>query len=262
MKTFTDRPITNLREECEHLAPLQSFDPEVFVGEDEASQTVCNFVLALAVVFNDCKDSILAYECLIGQRPEGEFTPTPEWGTYSAIEQHILRQQVALLHRLLELINTNVSVIDHPLFRKVIRALHPRSKKAWSSLVNVANGPKDNKTQDPVARFLRLIRHKVASHYDPKEIFRGYEQQFISQDGVVTTPLLSRGENMLETRFYFADGAAQSYLEFRLHEGGKKQTKPEEVADIVNNLSLSLIQIVGKFINLRSPFRRYTPDTK
>jgi hypothetical protein len=48
------------REECAMLAQLESFDPEAFQGNAEVPQALCNFVLAIALIYNDCKDALYA----------------------------------------------------------------------------------------------------------------------------------------------------------------------------------------------------------
>jgi hypothetical protein len=55
-----------------------------------------------------------------------------------------------------------------------------------------------------------MARNKVAFHYDPKEISRGYRIMFFERDA--GPPSVSRGDAMESTRFYFADAAAEQYL--------------------------------------------------
>jgi hypothetical protein len=38
------------------LARLQTFDPNAFIANDKQEQKVCDFILALALIFNDLKD--------------------------------------------------------------------------------------------------------------------------------------------------------------------------------------------------------------
>jgi hypothetical protein len=52
--------MTNLSDENTQLAALQTFDPKAFVGDSGVPQDLCNFVLALALVYNDCKDGIFS----------------------------------------------------------------------------------------------------------------------------------------------------------------------------------------------------------
>ncbi len=52
--------MTNFTQEAEQLAPLQTFSREAFVGDSNVPQGICNFVLALALIYNDCKDGIFS----------------------------------------------------------------------------------------------------------------------------------------------------------------------------------------------------------
>jgi hypothetical protein len=47
-------------EESAQLAPLQSFDAQAFVGDSKVRQQICSFVLALALIYNDCKNRIFS----------------------------------------------------------------------------------------------------------------------------------------------------------------------------------------------------------
>ena len=38
------------------IAPLLTFSPEVFIGDDKVPQPVCDFVWTLALVYNDLRD--------------------------------------------------------------------------------------------------------------------------------------------------------------------------------------------------------------
>ena len=51
------------------LAPLETFDPEAFIGDDVAPQSLCNLILTLALIYNDCKDIIAAHITLQEARP-------------------------------------------------------------------------------------------------------------------------------------------------------------------------------------------------
>ena len=44
------------------LKPLDSFDKEAFIGDDEYSQELCNFILALALIWNDLKNLMVFLE--------------------------------------------------------------------------------------------------------------------------------------------------------------------------------------------------------
>ena len=78
----------NLSKESEQLAPLQTFDPNAFVGNDEVPQNICNFVLAMALVYNDCKNGMFSNLLLADFKPAGKSKASRSWGAYSGIKFH------------------------------------------------------------------------------------------------------------------------------------------------------------------------------
>jgi hypothetical protein len=59
----------SFKAECAQLAPLETFDPAVFEPSGDVSQEMCDFVLALALIYNDCKDLVYANLALVDARP-------------------------------------------------------------------------------------------------------------------------------------------------------------------------------------------------
>jgi len=180
MKKPRDRPkpaaapdMPDFRTECDHLAPLETFDPAAFRGNDDVPQAVCNFVLALALIYNDCKDAIYAHVVLAGLKP-ADRRRTRVSGAVAGAQLHAFRAVAGLLHELFDLIRENDDVLSHPFFTSVIQHLHPVSREAWSSLVKVAQGATPT---DPLGKKLLLLRNKVFFHYDAKALSTGYAEQ-------------------------------------------------------------------------------------
>lgn len=107
------------REECEMLAALETFDPEAFRGDDRVPQAVCSFVLALALIHNDCKDAICAHVALAASQPDGPPKKTKVWGQSLV---HAFRG-VGLVHELFELIRANGDVLRHDFFVSLVQHL-------------------------------------------------------------------------------------------------------------------------------------------
>jgi hypothetical protein len=114
-----------------NLSQLESFDPSVFRGDSNASQEVCNLILALACIFNDWKDMQIATNTLFRIKPLDPPRETPAWGEFNGILWHLIRLQVSLLHEVLSLIIGSVSTLKHPYFQKIIHGLSaPRRDKS------------------------------------------------------------------------------------------------------------------------------------
>jgi hypothetical protein len=201
MKTF--------QEECSELAQLETFDPIAFQADETVSQDLCNFILALALIFNDCKNLIYAYLVTAELLPEGKFVRNRLWGTFSGVQFHVFRDIIALLHELFNLIHKNEYLLQGPFFKSVIHQIDKPAKKAWNTVVSVALG---DMPTDALGKTLLLVRNKISFHYDGKAIFVGYKHHFLKSNQLTERAFISRGNSMQESRFYFADAAAQGYL--------------------------------------------------
>lgn len=237
----------DFRAECEMLAALETFDPEAFRGDDKVPQAVCNFVLALALIFNDCRDAIYAYVALGGSKPEGPMQRTRVWGAIAGAQLHAFRAVAGLLHELFELIRANDEVLHHDFFVSLLQQVHPKSREAWQALVDVARGATP---AHKLGKRLLLIRNKVFFHYDPKAIFAGYTEHFLGPREKDDRAYLSRGLSMRTTRFFFADAAATGYLSSVL--GSKTaEALTDDLMEIVDSINQGLMLIVGRFIQRR-----------
>ena len=234
------KPVRRLHE----MAKLESFDPKVFIGSDPALQKVCNFVLALSLIFNDFRDLLHIHEVIISDRPDDKLRISRHGGNYSGVLIHLIRLMLGLAHELLELIRDNKSVLENALFQQVIKQLDEKDRNYWQDLVNTACGIK---TDSAIGEFAKIMRNKIGYHYNTQEIYTGYKKFFNSTDGNKSKAYVSRGANMAESRFYFADAAVSEYLRKSI------QSKPgdeivKEISEILSNLNFALRGIVDHFI--------------
>lgn len=227
------------------LADLESFDPEAFISDDKMTQASCDFVLALALVFNDLKDLLLGNSLLIKEAPTDQTTPTKELGAFAGAHFHFYRLFLAVLCELLYVVNKNADVLMGPSFLAVVKNLPERPRLAWQKIVTAAEV---GSSSDPDIKFLLVARNTVAFHYDRKAMGRGYRAAF--PDTSRDMPYVSRGANITGTRFYFADRAAQSYLQQAFGDQDLHQyflRQPEFIPDV----GVALFTIVTAFVNTR-----------
>ena len=248
--------MTNFTQETDLLAPLQTFSQEAFVGNDNVPQDICNFVLALALIYNDCKDGIFSNLILAESKPTGEPKLSRAWGAYNGIKVHYLRLYIALIQELLNLIADNQRTIKHPFFNSVVRQLSKQDRESWDALTNAAL---QRKTSSPLNKFLLMIRNKVSSHYDPKELYGGYRYHFFRSGSSSESPFISRGTSMQTSRFYFADAAAEGYLQSQAVKENPNELI-SRVADLTADLNRSIMQLVNHFIQKRGfAYKDYEP---
>lgn len=243
-------PTKGFREECEFLAPLETFDPAAFVGDANVPQEVCNFVLALSLIYNDCKNAVYAHVALSGLKPGATPAKTRLWGTISGVQWHAFRAVVAVINELFKLISEKQKqgLLEHHFFKSIVRGLSPPSREAWLAVVAVAC---DKRPTNELSKKLLRVRHKVIFHYDPDEIYKGYAHHFIDEPTKRgDRAYISRGTSMRTTRFYFADAAVSGYLR---HLAGAKNDEElqNEVEEVFERVNHGLMMIVEAFIQRR-----------
>jgi hypothetical protein len=240
--------VGEFRRHTEALADLETFAPDVFVGDDEVSQEICSFVLALALIWNDLKDATYVLGLLKGCEPTEPPGPTREWGAYGGIDLHLFRYQVALMRELLTLVCRNQTVARGDYVEDLVRRLPFESQGAWDSMVKVALG---SAPTDQLGQHLLTVRNKLAYHYDPKEIQRGYGNHFLGEGREDDSAFISRGEDARSTRFYFADAAAFGYL--REVPGGDDWDRlSSELRRVLAELGDALMGVVQSFVRRRT----------
>lgn len=239
--------MTTYAEHLKKLVPLEAFEAQAFQPDDGYPQPLCDFVLSLALAFNDVRDLLITHEMLNAVWPEDDTTHTPELGEFNGLTQHMFRLELGTLHEILKLIEHNKSVLSHPSFVALVKKMGPKARNAWSALAAVAlDAPAGG--QGDLTRFLVFARNKVAFHYDRKEIARGFRGIFTASGG--RQPYVSRGDTLAKSRFYFADAAAQEYMALKANEIGA----PSSVIDalkLMSVLTLAINQVVVTFVSAR-----------
>jgi len=191
-------------DQTDALESLEAFDAAAFHA-GKAPQEVCNFILSLALVYNDLRDVVLAQVLIQDVAPTDPHLKSTRLGQAAGLGVHLLRVQAGIVHELLQLIKDQSKAVDQLAFQQLLRLLTPAGREAWVALEAAAN---DRWQDNSLSRALFFARNKVGYHYDPKELARGYALRFGASD----PPLLSRGDRMKSTRFYFADAAAVAYM--------------------------------------------------
>ncbi len=235
------------------LAKLQWFDPEVFKEDSEVSLDVCGFVLALALIFNDIKNIALFNQVLNESKPEGTFVESKEWGEFSALEHFIDRLTIGILHELFNLIKNNKKVLEDDFLNSIIKSIPNKFREHWLTIVDTSFEKYSN---NKLSNALMIIRNKVAFHYDSKVILNGYKY-FFEKDETKDKAFISRGRNMPESRFYFADAAAQGCIQITY---GSKDTSffNSSIGETLQKINLALWHLINNFITRRGfAFREF-----
>jgi hypothetical protein len=223
-------------DELRQLAPLETFDPAAFVGDESTPQHVCDFVLALAAVYNDFRDLHMGRVLLEEVRPPearpAHPLPSRPAGQTLALDWALHRLIFGVVHELMELIRENREAIAHPAFRKIEETIGGEPTRAWRAVKQAVEERKSSE----LAKVLVKIRNKVTFHYDAEQIGKAYRADFVATG---KKPYVSRGATMRQTRFYFADGATSRYL--------RNLGLPAEFSKLIVQVNAALHAIVLAF---------------
>lgn len=243
-RTHRDRPL-RYREVSKSLAPLQTFDPRVFIGEDRECQEVCDFVLSLALVYNDLRDFWLLRLELPTLKGKEATSISPQRGEAAGILIHFSRIIAGMTEELLDLIRKNRRCTISPLFQRALRRMGSDGRSCWAALESVAEG---KSSKSSLGRSIALVRNIVGYHYIAGQLGVAYRARFgESTDSLV--PFLSRGRSLGSTRFYFADAAAEEYLVGQ--DARAAFEAASNPATILDKLRVALYSVVVSFIDER-----------
>ncbi len=242
-------------EAASKLKPLQSFDPAVFHSTDADAQAVCDFVLALALTYNDYRDVLMAQAWLSEMAVPDGSPPSPRRALEGGLRIALLRTQAGIVHELLGLVSRSKNIVGRDLFSRLVGQLSREGRVAWIALRDVAF---ERPSADPLAKTLLLVRNKVAFHYDREQIGAGFRRAFIDPKTNYTDPMICRGVSLEESRFCFADAAAEAYVQ---------DQDPDCVAlsfleckgALPRQLHHALFEIVTRFVQLRGGAWRAVP---
>lgn len=211
---------------------------------------LCNFVLTLAVFFNDFKDNAWAYHQLrLGQTNDPPYTRYQ--GEYTGMQNHLFKSICSLFHELLNLISDNLNTLKHPDFMEIDRKLNRADKSTWNDLLALS-ADKDDSSDPEFRQILLLIRHKLCGHLSQHEVGRGYKHGFYKTDGSkVSEAFISRGLTMNDTRLYFADVPVIGYMD-KVIKGKMTAVKFFEKLNIIQRkVNSALMSIAYNYIIVR-----------
>jgi hypothetical protein len=228
------------------LATLESFDHNAFKPDNHVSKDICGFILSLSLIHNDLKNTFMFMDVIDDSKPDGEYEVRKDWGEHRALRDFIDRVTLGILHELFNLIEKNKGVLENKFFEGVIKSISKESKEFWKALVDTSF---QNYNDNKLAKDLKKIRNNVSFHYGPKAIFQGYEN-FFEKIKKLDLAYISRGYKMIETRFYFADAAAQGCMHHLL---GQEDIDYffEWAEEILLKLNHTIFLIINSFINKR-----------
>ena len=240
--------VTSYDEKLHALHPLEEFSVDAFRPDAAHPIELCRFVFALSVIYNDYNDLDLALTLLNLKKPGGPGAISRSWGLFGGLSLHLAKARVAIAHELLNVIRDNELLVRGPAFAELLSKLNREQREAWTEVTDAAKG---NAHDTPLGKYLARCRDKAAGHYDVKALYNAYYASF--EFDATSRPLISRGNCLLETRFYFADRAVENIVIGSDIVSSKEILFTEE--NIYSSINLALFLLVTRFINSRSAFK-------
>lgn len=245
------------------LHPAEQFNPQAFIGANEGEEKVCNFLLALALVYNDLKDLSWAAHHLGTAIKQRTATSVEQRGEESGMEIHLHRLTLGLLHEFLNLVEMNSDATKHALFAQLIQSLPSAVRPQWEDILRTAirepnAGPTDFR------RRLGRIRNTSSFHYkDTHRLGQAFAEIFIKGKSL-GPPAISRGRTLENSRMYFIDAATQRQIASLA--GGDDDSLAGFKSDVRKTLSevnMVLRHLIERFINVvrRAPWEKYVPPS-
>jgi hypothetical protein len=235
------------------LAPLEGLDPKSLVRGDQ--DRVGELMLGLALAFDDLKD--IAY--LVHQKStlieQARADTLARYGQFSGMQKHLARWLCGMAHEILELLSKSKSAVESPEFQALIKPLLKEYRDDWQILWDAARGVDAPQKTDRLGYVLKRARNNLAFHYAPRALRDGYRAHFSSGKPHSEQAVISLGDNMEATRFYYADAAAEAYLEDVLGMSGEQWT------ELARRLNRVLYALLRQFIDARAPGRSPYPPS-
>lgn len=195
------------------LAPPRDFDPSILLyrpGESPLVSRAKEFTLLLALAFNDFKSLAWAVEQLMRGKPADEETPDPYRGNWIGTVDFFDRLSSGLIWEVYGILRSYADVIASDLVRRAVGRLQPTFRGYWRRFVADANHP----DSQAVREYHGALRNGLAFHYRRagQPLLAAYGVHFAKDP---SSPIrgrawVSAGRNAEESRFFFADAAAQS----------------------------------------------------
>ncbi len=187
------------------LAELHAIEPERLLTSDD--DELGAFFLALSLAFNDLK-GVLWLSQIMNDAYARENTPpkvSPRGSQMAGLSVQATRYAAGIIHEILKLLREHRSLLESKEFEEL--GLTPAGREKWRELERFAYS---RESENPLVRAFAAIRNSVAFHYyEPKNVAKSFRERFAKSAG---NAILSVGRSSEQTRFYYADAAAQTAL--------------------------------------------------
>lgn len=203
------------------------------VSDDLGREKRDKFLLTLALIFNDIKGLILIHDTISQVYRRGERDELSEHvGEREGIRRQLLKYLIGTLHEFMYYLKKNASkdVYDSNYIQRLLCGVSQEARDTWCTIS--AKGGNAEKGGDEFVDFCKIvgtIRGNIAFHYQYENreegLMSGYRKFFFDEESVFSESAKEsafrsvKANDVMDTRYYYADAAVFGYLNEIFGEG-------------------------------------------
>lgn len=235
---------------------LKHIEPYRLIKKDK-NDSVANFFLVLAVVYNDLKGIVL-FEKLILDIYEQPL-PTDissHAGEHGGIFTQTRKIFISCLREFFTFLEENKEVLSSTEFKDILNKTNKDIQNRWNNIIDIAFNNESKNTSD-FNKYLIQVRNNVTFHYNQsgKELRKAFCNFFYKREKIEHNKLAyySIGENMETTRFFYADAVVQEYLRSTTNDNvkGFDPKYKTELSAIINDMNLTILRLLKAYLKSR-----------
>ena len=218
---------------------------------------VSEFFLVLSIFYNDLK-SLTFFAVQVDKY----FTVTNiqqisvATGEYGGLKSYLDRLIYGVIYEFFDFIKDSAEIVEMDEFKHIYNRLNIPQRQNWDTIVLIARDKLPEENINFLA-ILKVIRNNLAFHYDQaaKVLKNGFIDFFVNDKKTPANEIAyySTGNNMRETRYFFADAAGQRSIESEIEKRTKIGAKDfkDRVNSVFEGLNMTIMALMKEFIRYR-----------
>jgi hypothetical protein len=233
---------------------LKYIDPHRLI-KDQEDDSLSQFFLILAVIFNDLKGIVL-FEKLVKdsyrEAPLDELTSHA--GEYAGIFTQTHKIFVGNIREFLKFLEEKEDILSSIEFKNLLLRTSKDTQNRWKDIIAVIF---DNKTENSeFVNYLRRVRNNVSFHYNQSDVNlkKAFCNFFDNKERIIrnNSAYYAVGETMESTRFFYADAAVEEYLRSGTGKGdGFDMKYKERISRMIFDMNFAISRLLKEYLKNR-----------
>lgn len=240
---------------------LSWIHPNKLVSENSFNKLESVF-LGLGVIYNDLKGFIFLEKTLIDfyRKPAGDEISV-QTGNYAGTLVQVKRLISSTVNEFFIFLEKNQDIFAGKEFREILSRIPNDKKDLWTGLNEAAVGNLTKVSKQIKA--LAIIRNNITFHYDHsgKQLRSGFLSRFLGEyeDSRKNKAYYSIGDTIGDTRFYFADAAAEESMYLAVGKKVKGDSRSDKsirefdvlMRNAIEAISITISSLLKNYIQIR-----------